>query len=371
MRWAAYCLGGTLVWLALHCALLMLYDPRDPAAAAVAPVEVVRAPSVPGEATLLFAGDTAETDAALPTIYQHGFEYPFSLTVDLIRGADVAIANIEAPITDGGRQLPVYEGYNYRAPSRSAAALAWAGFDLLTMANNHAVDYGREGIADTIANAADAGLALIGAGQSGAEARRGAIITVGEVKVGLLAYCENQLALRAYLDLFAHRGHGGAAPLTDAGLAEDIARLRPRVDMLVVALHLGTNYAPPRASTVRWSERAIDLGADLVVDHHPHVAHPVMLHRKKPILLSLGNYAFGTPGHPELDYGYLAIAHLSGRRLDRVELVPLAVQNARVGFRPFPLDGQERDRALARLRAESAPLGAALQIGSGRAVLVL
>jgi poly-gamma-glutamate capsule biosynthesis protein CapA/YwtB (metallophosphatase superfamily) len=107
------------------------------------------------------------------------------------------------------------------------------------------------------------------------------------------------------------------------------------------------------------------------VSHHPHVAHPVMLHQGRPILLSLGNYAFGTPGHPMLQHGFLALAHLTGRRLDRVELVPLAVQNARVAFRPAPLDGAELDGVLAKLRAESAPLGADVRIERGRGILYL
>jgi poly-gamma-glutamate synthesis protein (capsule biosynthesis protein) len=371
MRWWAYALLGTLSFVALHAAALMLYDPRDPQVARAEPVRISRAPALPGEATLLFAGDTAETDRALPVIEAHGVEYPFSLTVDLIRDADVAIVNHEAPITDGGREFPVYEGYTYRAPARSAAALAWAGFDLVTLANNHAMDYGAEGLADTAANAARAGLAVMGAGQSGAEARRGAIITIGELRVGVLAFCENQLAMRAYLNLFAVRQKPGVAPLTRADLEADIARLRPQVDVLVVCLHIGDNYQPPRARTIDWSRRAIDLGADLVVNHHPHYAHPVMLYRGRPILLSLGNYVWGTIGIPELDYGWLAVAHVAGRRLDRVEMIPVAVQNLRVEYRPAPLYDAELDRALGRMAAESARYGARLHIDRGRAILSL
>jgi poly-gamma-glutamate capsule biosynthesis protein CapA/YwtB (metallophosphatase superfamily) len=331
------------------------------------PVELRRAPSSPGEATLLFAGDTAEVDAALPTLAQEGFEYPFSLTVDLVRDADFAVANLEAPITDGGERIGVYTKYVYRAPSRSAKALAWAGFDLVTMANNHVMDYGGSGIADSAKHLRAAGVEMIGAGQGDGEARRGAVVHIGDLRVGIIAYCEDQLFFHVWMGLFARPGKAGAALLSSRNLAGDIARLRQRVDVLIVSLHAGYNYRPPQAAARAWAERAVDLGADAVVMHHPHVAHPVVLYKGKPILLSLGNYAFGTPGHPELDYGWLALLHAAGNKLDRIELVPLDVQNARVHFRPRPLDGDERDRAIAALVRSSEGMHEA----RGRAILEL
>ena len=336
MRWLWYGVGGTLAFVGLHVALLMLH---------------------------------AEIDAAQPTLDDQGYQYPFTLTVDLVRDADLAVANLEAPITDGGVRFPLYKDYVYRAPARSAEALAWAGFDVLGLANNHTLDYGAEGLADTIANAAKSGMLTAGAGATPADARRGVIATVGSVRIGLLAYCEKQILWRVYVDQFARRGHPGVAALVDADLRADIARLRPLVDVLVVSLHLGDNYAPPSASTLRWSRRAIDLGADLVVNHHPHLAHPVLLHHGRPILLSLGNYAFGTPGRPPLDYGWLALAQIERRRLVRIEIVPLAVQNAQVQFRPEPLRDEELARALERLRTESKKYGADVRIERGRGIL--
>lgn len=369
MRWIAYAILGLAAYLFLYTLVLYFYAPRD--STVMEPVRITRAPLAPGEATLLFAGDTAEADAALPTLQKRGFDHPFAATVDLVRAADVAIANLEAPITDGGDPIPVYTRYVYRAPHQSAEALKTAGFDLLTMANNHAVDYGWSGIRDTIDNLHAVGLELIGAGKSDGEARRGAIFTVGGLKVGVIALCEDQIFFRVWVNLFARRGHFGAAALTRKNLEDDIARLRPEVDVLVVALHAGYNYAPPRQATIDWSERAIDLGADLVVVHHPHVAHPVALYKGKPILLSLGNYAFGTPGHADLDYGWLAQVHLTGKKLDRVELIPLAVQNSRVQFQPRLLDGGELDQVLDRMIAESRGHGATLRKARGRAMLDL
>ena len=377
LRFAAYAVGGFFAMAALHAGFLRHFDPRDRAVERAEPVRITRAPSVPGEATLLFAGDTAETDASLDVIAARGFEYPFSLTVDLFRDADLAVVNQEAPITDGGDRFPIYKDYVYRSPARSAWALAWAGVDVLELANNHAIDFGASGLRDTAANAAREGLVTVGGGANDVDARRGVIVTVGDLRVGVLAFCEDQFLWHLYVDQFARAHHAGVALLSDENLRRDLARLRPLVDVLVVSLHIGEGYRAVEPAALAWSERAIDDGADLVVNHHPHVAQPIAMHRGRPIFLCLGNFAFGTPGQfvhvadGTLPIGLLVLAHARGRALDRVEVVPLAVDNRVVDYRPAPLDGDERDRALARLRDLSRPYGTDLRIERGRGVVYI
>ncbi|HWE30296.1 MAG TPA: CapA family protein, partial [Polyangia bacterium] len=241
---------------------------------------------------------------------------------------------------------------------------------------NHAAVYGRDGLVDTLANVAAAGLLPLGAGRDASDARRGVIVDVGGIRVGLLAYCDHDFLWNVWVDQFAHRHHPGVAAAFDRAVREDIARLRKQAQLVVVSFHMGDNYAPPTPATIAWSRRAIDLGADLVVNHHPHVAHPLMMWHKKPIVLSLGNYAFGTEARPSLDYGMLAVAHArrcgnGSAAFDRVEIVPLAVQNRRVNYRPEPLHDAELDAFIARLVRDSAPFGAALETDAGRAVLPL
>ncbi len=372
MRWPrrlGAVLVGALVLLGARAVQVRFLGPFSQDSAP--PLPLVREPLRPGRATLLFAGDTGLGDAAEPMLVERGYEYPFRATIDLVRDVDVAVVNVEMPITARGRRFPLYKDYVYRSRPEAAAALAWAGFDIVTLANNHATDYGDEGLLDTIAAAQREGMVAIGAGPDEATARRGVIMKIGDVRVGLVAYCERQVLWSMYVDQFARGGHAGVAGLSEAALQADLARLRPEVDVLVVALHLGYNYVAPTAATLAWSRRAIELGADLVVDHHPHVAHPLTLHRGRPIALSIGNYAFGTPGHGELDYGQLLYAEIEGRRLARIEVVPIAVQNQRVAFQPQPLAGPELDHALRQLIEASRARGAELARVGDRAVLKL
>jgi len=384
LRALATTIVALLAFVALWTAIVWTWHPRRDADAAAEPLTLTRVPSVPGEATLLFAGDTAEIDFALPTVEVLGLVYPFGSTLDLVRRADVAVANHEAPITDGGRDVPLYRKYVYRAPAASARALADAGFDILQLANNHTLDYGEAGLADTIANATRAGLVTIGAGRDAAEARRGVIADVGGLRVGILAVCERQLLFDVYMDLFARAHRGGVAMAAEPDLARDIARLRARgAELVVVSFHVGDNYAPPTRAARRWAERAIDDGADLVIDHHPHVAHPIAMYKGRAIALSLGNYAFGTPGRffrradPDMfDLGLLALAHArrcpsGGAAFDRLELVPMAVHNERVHYRPEPLIGVELATALKKLRDASLRFGADVRDIDGRGVVTL
>jgi poly-gamma-glutamate synthesis protein (capsule biosynthesis protein) len=384
VRAAASIAGALVAFVALWALVVWGWHPAADAEAAAAPLVITRAAATAGQATLLFAGDTAEVDAALGTLEVRGFVYPFGSTIDLVRGADVAVANLEAPITDGGTPARLYKAYVYRAPVASARALAEAGFDVLGLANNHAVDYGADGLADTLAHAARARLVTIGAGRGAAEARRGVIVDIDGIRVGLLAYCERQLGFDVYLDQFARAHRAGVAMAAEPDLARDVARLRRGgAALVVVNLHGGDNYAAPTRGQIRWAERAIDDGADLVIGHHPHVAQPIARWRGHAIALSLGNYAFGTPGRfsrraepDRLDVGLLAIAHAracpgGGAAFDRLELVPLAVHNERVRYRPEPLVDRELADALAQLREMSKRYGADVRVEGGRGVVTL
>jgi poly-gamma-glutamate synthesis protein (capsule biosynthesis protein) len=226
-------------------------------------------------------------------------------------------------------------------------------------------------VTTTLAVAAAAGLGTVGAGRELVEARRGLVVDVSGTRVGLLAYAEDRLLWRLWLDQVAASGHPGVATFDAESVRRDVARLRRLSDLVVVQLHGGDNYAPPTEGMLRMARQSVAAGADLVVGHHPHVPHPILLVEGKPVLLSLGNLAFGTRGHPSLRIGLAALVFVADKRLTRLELVPVHVQNAHVRYQPRPLEGLEADSALAPLVEASRAEGAPLVLERGRAVLHL
>ena len=325
------------------------------------------------EVTLLFGGDTALADAALPTLRDRGIDFPFQHTLALLAAADVSVVNLEAPVTAIDRPFRFGKEYLYRAPPEAAEAMARAGIDVASLANNHVLDHGAEGLSDTLARLAAVGVFTVGAAASEASARAPLVIRIGGLRVALLARCQRKLDWDLWVRQFAAPDRAGVAALDPApgqSLAADVAAARREADLVILLVHWGQSYAPVDAEQRRLAELGAAAGVDLIIGHHPHVAQPLGLlgRARVPVAFSLGNYAFGTPGRPELDVGLLLRATVRSRRLSRLELIPIDVQNRRVGYRPTPLTGTAALEALAPLLATSRREGAALRIEGARAV---
>ena len=224
-----------------------------------------------------------------------------------LRLADLAIGHLEVPHTDCadevGGDVP-----SPGAPPENLAALADAGFAMVSLAGNHIADCGAQGIADTIAGLDALGIAHAGAGSDLAEARRPAIMELHGRRIALLSYnCVGPQfgwaglgrAGCAYLPLIASDGEPVTprseiaiiAAETYAILADDIATARSQADVVLVAMHKGRVHTPAMLEPYErpLAQAAIELGADAVVGHHAHIARGIEFHRGKPIFHGLGN----------------------------------------------------------------------------------
>jgi poly-gamma-glutamate synthesis protein (capsule biosynthesis protein) len=204
----------------------------------------------------------------------------------LLRSCDLAVANLELPLCPGSAPTAPYSH-----PSLTGRMEAWplvtrAGFGALCLASNHCLDSGRRGIALTRYICARDGLASFGAGLDEDSARTPALLAIGGLCAGLLGYCKKGPST-------ASGTRAGAALLSQANLEADIPEVRRRCDVLVVSIHAGMEFMDEAHPSVSGPARlAIDLGADCVVGHHPHVPQPVEIYRGKPIFYSLGNFLF-------------------------------------------------------------------------------
>lgn len=230
----------------------------------------------------------------------------------LTREADLCIAHLEVPHTSRGQEV---EG-DVPAPGANPdhlAALERAGVHALSLAGNHMLDCGPEGLADTISELDRLRIAHAGAGDDLAEARKPALMQCGDVTVALLSYnCVGPEFSWATADrpgcayvLVRPADGGPSSPQADLveineqsalDMAADIQRARTSADMVVVALHKGITHRPAELAPYErpLAHRAIDAGADVVVGHHAHIARGIEFHRGKPIFHGLGNGAVVT-----------------------------------------------------------------------------
>jgi poly-gamma-glutamate synthesis protein (capsule biosynthesis protein) len=288
-------------------------------------------------ASIVAVGDILLDDAAADTLAKRGFDYPFENLAPLLGNAELVMGNLEGPITDSNQKFDRPKLLNYKQPPAVAQALRKAGFDLMVLGNNHAVDYGPIGLQDTQAHLERAGLRYVGAGADESAAREGLVVDLKGTYVGVLSYLESYGTYERD-GWFAANGHPGVAKLDIPMVREDIARLRREgAQVVIVNAHYGRNYEGPTPFQREVSKQIIDAGADAVNGHHAHVALEVEVYAGKPIVYSVGNFTFGTNGRFTEDmpgYGYVARYNVEAGRLVSVEFDLIATDNRAVKFQP-------------------------------------
>ncbi len=243
-----------------------------------------------------------------------GRGYPFAFMKPTLRSADIAFGNLECCISDRGSPIP--KQYNFRASPRRTSVLAEVGFKMVSVANNHAWDFGREALSDTVNNVRRVGVQTVGAGTNRWEAHALQILTVRGVRVGFLAY------LGLWPPLLPEAKNAPSLSMaTVPVIRHEVRAARPLVDVLIVSLHDGKENSPtPNAHQKELARAAIDAGADLVIGHHPHVVELMERYHRKVICYSLGNFVFSTTGRGS---GAMLEATLDRTGCQAARLVPL------------------------------------------------
>ncbi|MDO5629077.1 MAG: CapA family protein [Mobilicoccus sp.] len=297
--------------------------------------------------TLGFAGDTMLDDRIAGVIAEHGIAEVLAGVTPFLQESDFALINAEAPITD----RPAYSGkrFEYSVPPSTLPGLVDAGVDALGLANNHTMDAGPEGLEDTIAHAADAGLITAGAGATEVEAERPLVLTAEARTVGIVLLSEYYgRSSRATED------HPGVISFTEERIqrGHDLARAAG-ADDVIAYVHWGDNYGPVSDQQRFWAEKLAAAGYDLVIGSGSHSAQPVAHVDGVPIVWGLGNFVFGSRGRYEefdaLPYGLFAQVtwHPDGSR--HLDITCLVTDNVIVDYRTRACDDAERADLLTHL----------------------
>ena len=286
--------------------------------------------------------------------------YPLRRAADVLRGADIAFANLETPISDDARWSGAF-----RTSSAFADALAWAGIDIVATANNHALDAEGEGLLDTIHHLSRAGVGYAGTGRNLDDARRPYVVERRGLRVAFLAYAQ---FVNDGGSSFATPDQSGVAPMDPFLIREDIARARERADLVLVSFHWGIENSQDVHPGMRaFAHDIIDSGADGILGHHPHVPRGIEIRDGKPIVYSMGNFIFGH-GH---DYWMDNIAvrlHMGPDGVTRVDVLPIAGRGDNLS-QPYILEGDAARSVLEDIRARSAELGTTLRIEGNEGVI--
>jgi poly-gamma-glutamate synthesis protein (capsule biosynthesis protein) len=265
-------------------------------------------PSTPGEAgltatpvaarsvTISAVGDISLAREVVDRMEADGAGYPYALVSHLLTG-DIVFGNLEGALTDRGEPWP--KSYNFRTPPRFAVGLAEAGFDVVSLANNHSMDYGEIGLLDTISAIDNAGLARPGVGEHIVAAWRPHFIgSAPDLRVGFIACAASPpegsgFAIEQWEARPVNPGFG-LAVCDEARMTEAIDEARVQFsDFVVVSIHAGDEYVrTPNATQRALVDAALAAGADVVLGHHAHVVQPLEQRGAQLIAWGLGNFIF-------------------------------------------------------------------------------
>jgi poly-gamma-glutamate capsule biosynthesis protein CapA/YwtB (metallophosphatase superfamily) len=307
-------------------------------------------PTAPADAdafVVRWGGDVLLGDAAAPLLEENGFAWPFERIAALLE-ADYLVGNAEGPITTVTDPYFPEQEFSYNADPPAARALAEVGFDAMSVSNNHALDRGPDGLRDTIDHLTDAGVAPFGAGLE-SEAIAPHLV---ETPHGILAI----------VGLGQRWSYGAEATPTEPGTVSITAEAVERAHALAVDagarwtvayVHWGENYTGVTDSQRAAARLFAGAGYDVVIGHHPHVAQEVEIIEGMPVLYSLGNLAFGTPGRFDAGegYGLIATTLLSDGPME-IRLSCIVTDNDAVGFQPEPCTTSEATGLFDRLGPE-------------------
>lgn len=299
--------------------------------------------SVPGTAAdsaaviLRFGGDVLLAgyyESAMGDGPAHAFDgFP------ALAGADIAMVNLECPITVRGVKVP--KPYNFRMPPKYLGLLAGAGIDIVSLANNHIYDFGKEGLFDTISYLDSVAVRHVGAGRNGEEAYRPVVFNVRGHVVGFLAYYGGGESPGA------GKNSPGVARRDLERVVEAIGSVRrdSGAAYVVVNLHWGTEKAErPDASQRTFARALIDAGADAVIGHHPHVLQGIEQYRSGVIVYSLGNLLFGGNSRSTYDTGLFEIRLETGG--PQYSFIPVRVAD----WRAMLLSGSDSASVVEKVR---------------------
>jgi poly-gamma-glutamate synthesis protein (capsule biosynthesis protein) len=236
---------------------------------------------------ILIAGDFCPRDRVATLIEEENHSEVFGEVKPYTQDVDLAIVNLEAPIVKSPTAKPIEKcGPNLRCTSKAIEALKYAGFNMVTLANNHLYDFGEEGLKDTLGACGKSNIATVGAGMNLAEAAKTSYQNINGQTLAIVNCCEHEFSI-------ATETTGGCNPLNPIQQFYAIQEAKQKADYVIVIVHGGHEHyqlpSPRMKETYRFF---IDAGADAVINHHQHCYSGYEVYKEKPIFYGLGNFCF-------------------------------------------------------------------------------
>lgn len=262
----------------------------------------------------LFLGDICPTAVNAHLFRQEDIQTLFTDTLEVFKGRDFTVANLECALTESDKPVRKIGG-NQKAPAQTAKVLKKLGVDLCALSNNHIMDFGPEGIRDTLRELEKAGLQYTGFGENYADSRKNFLFEKAGEKICIITVCEHEYC-------YATEDRMGARPFDTYDTMDDIEEAKKTADRVIVLFHGGKEYCRyPSPRLRKLCQAMVRHGADLVLCQHSHCVGTYEQYRDGHILYGQGNFHYTEPCPHEVWYTGLAVGY--DTKSNTVEFTPI------------------------------------------------
>ncbi|MCK4525473.1 MAG: CapA family protein [Candidatus Andersenbacteria bacterium] len=274
-------------------------------------------------------------------IQKNDYKYPFLETADVTKSGDIVFGNLETSIISG--RIIQDNEMIFRADPKSVEGLKFAGFNILNLANNHIMNFGKSGLESTIKILDENNILHIGAGTGKEDIYSSVKKEIKGTKFAFLGFTYNSDQRR-----LPNSNVYGVANMEIEKMKECVRKAKLENDIVIVSMHAGTEYKISSSYfQENFARNAIDAGADLIIGHHSHVVQNVEKYKEGYILYSLGNFVFDQMWSNETRLGVIAEIVFRDKKIDNINFIPVKIYDY---SQPAILEGKEAEMILERLK---------------------
>lgn len=256
-------------------------------------------------------------------VAKNDFTAPFTLVADELTKADLTIANLECSLSDSITPPDDPLTFLFMTFSAGVQGLEISGIDGVSQSNNHSMNFGAQGMRDTLTTLDASGIKHFGIGETLAEARQPGIFEVNGLRIAYLGFD----GITGHID-GATESSPGTSPLVYQHVVDDVTAATQVADIVIPFFHWGTEYVlVPSEDQREFARAAIDAGATMVVGSHCHWVQGMEVYQGKPIVYSLGNFVFDQEWSLETKQGLIMHLVFHGKRLAGLRFVPVLIED--------------------------------------------
>jgi gamma-polyglutamate biosynthesis protein CapA len=270
-------------------------------------------------------------------IKEHGAEYIFKNVSGIFHKADIIFGNLECVLSETEINPSDIHSITMRASESSINGLTYAGFNVLSIANNHILEHGENSVLRTQKILSENGIKTVGVSENKKESREPIILNKNGISIGFLAYClvRDKTAYCSVEDPYS--------------IVNDVKEAKKRVDFLVISLHWGNEYVhKPSNEQFLLSHEIIDAGANLILGHHPHVLQGVEKYKGGIIVFSMGNFVFDM-WQRKMRESMIFSCRFSKNKIIDFEIIPVYINDF---YQPIILCGEKKEKLLSKITKE-------------------